>query len=176
MNAHPGGSEQTLRLLALAEPKVGARVLDLGAGAGESVTLLRSRGYAARGIDLAPRGACVERGDLLDAPFPDASFDAILSECALFVSGDVPRALAEAYRLLVPGGLLLLADVFFTPPEELLAAAGFTLLGAEDLSAQWREYYFEALWRGEEPCCRPPKGKSSYWLLAARKDGDNGSI
>ena len=169
MNAHPGGEEQTRRLLRLAELKSGARVLDLGAGAGESVALLRALGFEARGLDLQPRGEGVERGDLLAAPFPDASFDAILSECAFFASGDQGRALAEAHRLLRPGGTLLLSDVFFTPPEGLLAAAGFILLHDEDVTDLWREYYIDALWRGEQPCCAPPKGKCRYHLLIAGK-------
>ena len=170
MNAHPGGEAHSHRILELAELPAGASVLDLGAGAGETVALLRSLGFRAEGIDLAPRSPQVAQGDLLRAAYPDESFDAVISQCAFFVSGDRPGALREAYRLLRPGGKLLLSDVFFEAPLPLLTAAGFTLLRAEDLTDAWREYYLEALWRGDAPCCEIPRGKSSYWLLIGRKD------
>ena len=171
MRSHPGGEAHTRRMLELAALPQGARILDMGAGAGEAPALLRDMGYAARGIDLEPRGESVERGDLLGTGFPDASFDAVLSECAFFVSGDQRGALREARRLLKPGGKLRLSDLFFDDPAALLRAAGFTLLCAEDLTDAWREHYLEALWRGDAPGCEIPKGKCSYWLLIGRKEG-----
>ncbi len=170
MRSHPGGEEHTRRMLALAALPAGASVLDLGAGSGESVRLLRELGYAARGLDREPRAPLVERGDLLHAPFPDRSFDAVLSQCAFFVSGDVPGALCEARRLLKPGGRLLLSDVEFSPLRPLAEAAGFAVLHDEDLTALWREYYLEALWREEEAClCEVPRGKCGYRLLIAER-------
>ena len=169
MNGHPGGTEHTRRMLALAGLPAGASILDMGAGAGEAVALLRSLGFEARGIDLAPRGEGVERGDFLRAPCPDGSFDAVLSQCAFFVSGDQSGALREAYRLVRPGGTLLLSDVFFGQPEAPLREAGFSLAYAEDMTAQWKEYYLEALWREEEVCCEIPRGKCGYWLIIGRK-------
>ena len=91
MKSHPGAQAHTRHMLALAGLPEGARVLDMGAGAGEALTLLREHGFDARGIDLEPRSADVVRADFLRAPFPDGSFDAVLSQCAFFVSGD-PRA------------------------------------------------------------------------------------
>ncbi len=170
MNAHPGGEAHTRRMLELAELPAGASVLDMGAGAGETVALLCGLGFQAEGIDLVPRSPWIRRGDLLHAPYPGGSFDAVLSQCAFFVSGDQPGALREAFRLLRPGGKLLLSDLFFASPEPLLREAGFALLGAEDLTEAWRDYYLEALWRGEAPCWERPRGKSSYWLLIGRKD------
>ena len=169
MNAHPGGEAQTRRLLALAALPAGVSVLDMGAGAGETLRLLCALGYEARGIDLAPRGEGVEAGDFLLSAFPDGSFDAVLSECAFFVSGDQKGALREARRLLRDGGTLLLADVFFEAPEPLLEAAGFRVLRAEDATEEWKDYVLEALWRGDAPCCEIPKGKSRYRLLIGRK-------
>ena len=168
MNGHPGGVAHTRRMLELAALPPGAAVLDLGAGAGEAVALLRERGYEAIGLDLAPRSPLVEQGDFLHAPFPDGCADAVLSQCAFYVSGDPAGALREARRLLRPGGLLLLSDVFFEEPGPLLEAAGFALRCAEDRTAAWREYYLEALWR-EEPGCALPRGRCRYWLLIAER-------
>ena len=71
MKSHPGGAEHTRRMLELSSLPEGAAVLDMGAGAGETLEMLRERGFAARGIDLAPRSEAVEQGDLLRVPFPD---------------------------------------------------------------------------------------------------------
>ncbi len=171
MTRHPG---DTNHLIALAGLRPGARVLDLGAGDGDGVRLLRSLGFDARGVDqkAAPD---VEEGDLLHTRFPDGGFDAVMSECAFFVSGDVAGALRESARLLVPGGTLLLADVFFEPPEPLLAAAGFQIAAKEDWTSAWREYYLRALWEGTAEPCPAPKGKSQYWMLIGRR-GENGSV
>ena len=177
MQHHPGGLEITRRMLESAGLPDGAAVLDLGAGAGETLRLLRSLGYEARGLDREPRGQGVEQGDLGRTGFPDGSFDAVLSECSFFVSGDQSAAIGEAARLLKSGGKLLLADVFFEDPFPLLDCAGFSLMYREDLTSLWREYYLEALWRGEEPCCSIPRGKCSYWLLIAKREGgEHGSL
>ena len=169
MNGHPGGLEHTRRMLALSGVHSGARILDMGAGAGEAVALLHSLGYDAVGIDLEPRSALVQEGDMLCTGFESGSFDAILSQCAFTVSGDVPGALREARRLLRPGGTLMLSDVFFEGPEEYIEQAGFRLACKEDMTALWREYYLEALWRGDVNCC-VGRGKSSYWLLICEKE------
>ena len=170
MNRHPGGVENTRRMVELAGLPKGARIIDLGAGAGESVALLKELGYDAVGIDRVPRSALVQPGDLLGTGFPAGSFDAALSQCAFFASGDPTGALGECCRILKPGGRLLLADVFFEDPAALTAAAGLRILRREDMTRLWREYYLEALWR-EETVCLPPKGKkSSYWLLICEKE------
>lgn len=169
MNAHPGGDAHTRHMLEAAGLPKGSRILDMGAGAGEAVTLMQELGYEAVGIDLAPRAAFLRQGDLLCTGYPEESFDAVFTQCAFFLSGNVPQALCEANRLLKKGGLLLLSDVFFEDPAPLLHHAGFEVLSQEDMTAQWQEYYLEALWREDMlPCCLP-KGKCSYWFLTGRK-------
>ena len=90
MKGHPGGLEHSRYLIELSFLPIGSRWLDMGAGAGETVRLLKEQGSEALGIDLEPRGEGVEQGDFLHAPYEDASFDGIISQCAFYVSGDVP--------------------------------------------------------------------------------------
>lgn len=168
MKGHPGGEEHSRRMLKLSALPSGARVLDMGAGAGEMLQLLRTLGYSARGIDLAPRTSAVEKGDFLRTGYEDQSFDAVISQCAFIVSGDVSGALREAHRLIRPGGKLLLSDVFFASPGPMLEREGFSVLYAENMTAQWREYYLEALWR-EDAVCPIPQGKCEYWFLIGER-------
>lgn len=158
MTRHPGGEAATLRLLSLSGIAPPCRVIDLGAGDGDAVRALRARGFGAVGIDLSP-GADVERGDILAPPFPPGSFDAALSQCAFFLTGDVPAAFRAAYSLLRPGGAFMYSDIVPGGEAALRAHAenaGFSLVSIEDVTPQWREYYIRALWHGAaEP---PPKG------------------
>lgn len=165
MTRHPG---DTRHLIELAGLRHGARVLDLGAGDGDGVRLLRNLGFEAYGVDrkAAPD---VDEGNLLHTGFADASFDAVMSECAFFVSGDMPGALRESARLLKQGGTLLLADVFFESPEPLLEAAGFRIAAKEDWTGAWRDYYLRSIWEGTAETCPIPKGKCQYWMLIGKK-------
>lgn len=166
MNRHPGGSGLTLRLLEIGGVKP-CRILDMGAGDGESLRLLRSLGYDACGIDLEP-GPGVEKGSFLSLPYPEGSFDAVITECSLFISGDAGRALREAKRVLRKGGTLLCSDVWFTDPVPALSDAGFGNIVTEDITSRWREYYLEQIWNGSaEPVrCRLPAGKCRYYLIS----------
>lgn len=135
---HPGGAALTQELLDLAGVRAGQRVLDAGCGRGASVHLLADRGCEAVGLDANPanartaaRGACGARAAFCAAratplPFRDATFDAVVSECALCVFGDRAGFLGEAWRVLRPGGVLALADVTLEAPRGSFAgAAGF---------------------------------------------------
>ena len=173
MDRHPGGSELTKRLLSLS-PLAPCRMVDLGAGKGESLALLRRLGYEAVGIDLCP-GPGVLAGDFLHPPFAPGSFGAALSQCAFYVSGDQAGAFCSAHRLLAPGGTLYVADVFFGPKEgfvDLAVQAGFRVLACEDHTAAWREYYLRLVWEGRAgDFCRPhPRGGCGYFLMACQKE------
>ena len=77
MLGHPGGEAHSRYLIELSFLPPPARWLDMGAGDGSAVRLLKSLGYEADGIDLCPRGEDVTAGDYLHPPYPEGSFDGI---------------------------------------------------------------------------------------------------
>jgi SAM-dependent methyltransferase len=94
----------------------GSRLLDVACGPGFVSEAAAARGTHPVGVDIAT--AMVERarmrrpdltfvvGDALRLPFPDASFDAITMNFGILHVSQPERALAEAHRVLVPGGRL----------------------------------------------------------------------
>ncbi len=164
MNGHPGGEQHSRYLIELSFLEPPAKWLDMGAGDGEAVRLLQSLGFEARGIDLHPRGENVQEGDYLKAPYPDGVFDGILSQCSFYVSGNVPKALQEASRMLRKGGKLVFSDVTENVVALLnqLRQAGFAVRHIEDMTESWREYYLEALWKADAPCF---SGKKVTYVL-----------
>lgn len=171
MKYHPGGEEHTRNMIARSGLKPPARILDMGAGAGEAVAIAREMGFDAQGIDLVPRGPGVELGDYLHSTLEDGSFEGVLSQCSFYVSGNAGLAVQEAARLLVSGGVLMLSDVYpiEEDPAELAREAGLTVLYEEDMTPMWKEYYIRAIWEGENVCILPGR-KYRYKMLIAGKN------
>lgn len=226
IGAHPGGIRLTRRLLKMAGitapdrqslegiqvscAGTAGKALDLGAGMGESVCYLRMLGYDAVGIDRDAgtdgRGSALDKaapisviqGDMTALPFQDESFDLCLAECSIAVCGDGPGALQEAYRVLCPGGSLLLSDVFFHKEhapvlsmpgpltfscwEQETARAGFVLRKSSDETDLWREFFLESLWNdnADEAFCsffqEAGKAGCGYFLAWLWKGETNGFI
>ena len=175
MLGHPGGLEHSRYLHELSFLPAGSRWLDMGAGDGETVRHLKELGNDAVGIDLEPRSDDVEQMDFLHTSFEAESFDGIISQCAFYVSGDVPGALKEAARVLRSGGKLVFSDVCPNLRELMgfCREAGFAIRHMEDMTDAWKEYYIEALWR-EDACCIPTGKGFSYVLFVCERRSDNG--
>ncbi len=143
---------------ALAGLQPGETVLDLGSGGGLDCLLAAQRvgsGGHVIGVDMTPE--MIERsranarsggyhnvefrlGEIEHLPVADATVDAIISNCVINLSPDKPAVFAEAFRVLRPGGRLIVSDVVSLSPipdaqraDEALWCG--CLSGAEEVSA-----------------------------------------
>jgi sarcosine/dimethylglycine N-methyltransferase len=206
---HYGGLAANDAIAQAAQMKPGMRVADFCAGLGGPARYWAHRyGLTVTGIELTPArvaGAAdltrrvglqdrvrVLAGNVMSVPLPDASQDAVVSQEAFLHVPDVPRTLAEAFRILVPGGRI--AFTTWTAPKplsaadqklmwdgmavqkiysfkhqcELLREAGFADVTADDLSASWTEILTERMamyqkLRAEAVDAAAPAGHDAFY-------------
>lgn len=116
-------------LLDAVEAGAGTRLLDVACGPGYAAAAAAARGANVTGVDFSPAMLALaraehpqlafEEGDAERLPFADAGFDAVVSNFGIH---HVPRpalALAQAHRVLVPGGRI--AFTAWADPDENLA-------------------------------------------------------
>jgi demethylmenaquinone methyltransferase / 2-methoxy-6-polyprenyl-1,4-benzoquinol methylase len=149
------------RVIALADPRHGLRVLDLATGTGDLAFAAAARGARVVGLDITYRmielarrksqpaspelvGAEGERrralqfmvGDMLALPFPAASFDIVTTGYGLRNVPDLPQAIAEIRRVLAPGGRVVSLD-FNRPANAWIRSAYLAYLTVVGAALGW---------------------------------------
>ena len=128
-------------------------LVDIGTGTGRMIELFGPRAESAIGIDRSSemlrlarakldaagiRGASVRQGDLYALPIPDDAADCVLLHQVLHYAHSPAAAIAEAVRILAPGGRLLVIDFAPHEREELRRNDAHVRLGfADDAVVGW---------------------------------------
>ena len=182
-----------LELIGASEPI--ERLLDIGTGSGRMLELLAPVSERSIGLDVrrdmvalarAKLGqarlsqASVRQGDLHRPPLPAASFDVAVMHHVLHLLDDPGESIADAARLLRPGGRLLIADYAPHDLEFLRERHGHRHLGIA--AAQMRAWAADAGLEIEtERTLAPPRPAGAeqltvaLWLLRARGRGSAAS-
>ena len=137
------------------DPPLG-RMLDVGTGTGRMLQLLADRSDRAVGLDtshsmlsvaranlerIGAHGWELRQGDVHSPPLDPASFDLVVIHQVLHYLDDPGRALAEAAKLVAPGGRLLVVD-FAPHRHDFLRAAAHRRLGFTH--GQLRDWFDQA--------------------------------
>ena len=130
---------------ALADEPVG-RLVDIGTGTGRMIELFGREADHALGVDRSPEmlrlarvklseaglDAELRQGDMYALPLPSGSADTVIIHQVLHYAQQPAAAVAEAARLLAPGGRLLIVDFAPHELEELRSRDAHARLGFSD--------------------------------------------
>ena len=159
-------------------PVAGERILDVAAGTGTSSVALARSGAEVIALDFSAGMVAEGRrkhkkiefveGDAEKLPFPDNQFDAVSISFGLRNVKDPKQALAEMYRVLKPGGRLVICE-FSRPPVAILRAGYNTYLkyvlplvaGRASSNPEAYDYL------GESIRAWPDQGELSQWIRGA---------
>lgn len=148
---------------ALASLKPGETVLDLGSGAGIDCFLAAQRvGAEGRviGVDMTPemieraRASAIKGnysnvefrlGEIENLPVANSSIDVIISNCVINLSTDKLRVFREAFRVLRPGGRLLVSDLVLKKPLPPEVSQSFEAYVACVAGALIKDDYLETI-------------------------------
>jgi ArsR family transcriptional regulator len=134
-------------LTALVPEAAASRLLDIGTGTGRVLELLAPRIRVGLGVDAskamlalararlssADMGHCsVRLADMYRLPLPDASFDIAVLQMVLHYAEDPAGVLAEAARVLVPGGMAIVIELAAHDRAELAARLAHRWFGFAD--------------------------------------------
>jgi len=122
------------------------RLTDIGTGTGRMIELFGSHASQALGVDRSPEmlrlarvklaeaglAADLRQGDMYALPLPSGSADTVILHQVLHYAQNPAAAVAEAGRLLAPGGRLLIADFAPHEREELRNRDAHSRLGFAD--------------------------------------------
>ena len=153
--------------LAFGHIRAGDTVLDLGSGAGKDVFLAAVKvgaGGKAIGVDMTPEMLDLARrnavkfqaatglanvefreGGIEELPLEDASADVAISNCVINLSPDKPRVFREVYRVLKPGGRMIVSDIVLNRPLPESARNDAGLYASCIAGALLRDDYIQAI-------------------------------
>jgi ubiquinone/menaquinone biosynthesis C-methylase UbiE len=153
--------------LAFSHLKEGDVVLDLGSGAGKDVFLAAQKvGDAGRaiGVDMTPEMLALARknavkffestglanvefreGHIENLPIDDACVDVVISNCVINLSPDKPQVFRDVYRVLKPGGRMIVSDIVLNRVLPESAKNDADLYAACIAGALLRQEYLQAI-------------------------------
>jgi arsenite methyltransferase len=125
---HPGGLDLTKRAAEIAQAAAGDQVLDIACGTGAGCCLFaEAYGCTAVGIDISEKKIASAKArtkiaglegqasfivsDAESLPFPEASFDLVISECSFSILPNKRQAALEISRVLRPRGRAVMTDI-----------------------------------------------------------------